>query len=102
MTPAYVVNSPESVYLNKNSTEISTSHAIIIINTKAGITPSTLSVAGIDIIPAPIILVDTLNTAPCTDARFSPSFLSGRSGARIPVAGDIPGGNLPARRMLFE
>lgn len=89
MTPAYVMDSPECVNLIKNSTETSVKKAMITISRKAGMTPSTLRVAGIDIIPAPIMLVDTLNTAPDTVARLTGLF-PGSSGTRAPAAGDIP------------
>lgn len=52
--------------------------------------------AGMDMIPAPIMLVDTLNTAPATDGGFlDPASWWGRSGAAAPVemlAGAMAGG----------
>lgn len=88
ITPEYVVESPAWVYLIRNSTDISASQAITTIRKNAGTTPNTLIVAGIDIIPAPMMLVETLNTAPDTDACF-PGLLSGSSGTFTPAAGDI-------------
>lgn len=59
------------------------------IRAKAGITPRTFNVAGIDIIPAPIMLVATLNTAPDRDARDG-SDAPVRSGAWTALAvGDM-------------
>lgn len=93
MTPAYVLDSPECVNLIRNSTETSAKKAMITMSTKAGMTPNTLRVAGMDIIPAPIMLVDTLNTAPDTEPCLT--FLcSGSSGAWTPAAGDIPMSNV--------
>jgi hypothetical protein len=46
--------------------------------------------AGIDMIPAPTTLVDTLNTAPTTDADEPPA-CSGRSGASSAVTLSEPG-----------
>lgn len=90
MTPAYVVDSPELVNLIRNSVETWASHAITTIIRNAGITPSTLRVAGMDMIPAPIMLVETLKMAPVRDARFSGNgdSSSGKSGASAPVAAD--------------
>ncbi|TQD92773.1 hypothetical protein C1H46_021609 [Malus baccata] len=89
MTPEYVVDSPECVNLIRNSTETSANKAMITISTKAGITPSTLRVAGMDMILAPIMLVDTLNTAPETDPRLT-GFLSCSSGTWASATGNIP------------
>ncbi|MFS7968896.1 hypothetical protein Hanom_Chr09g00802871 [Helianthus anomalus] len=49
------------------------------IKRKAGTTPRTLRVAGIDMIPAPIMLVETLNTAPETDGCLSVADVAGES-----------------------
>lgn len=86
ITPAYVVDRPECVNLNRNSTDTSTSKAIITMSANAGTTPSTLTVTGIDMIPAPMMLVDTLNTAPGTEPPLviwlsDGKFSSGRSGS---------------------
>lgn len=91
MTPAYVVVSPECVNLIRNSTDTSARRAITRINANAGITPRTFSVAGIDMIPAPIMLVATLNTAPDTVAVSACAALdSDKRGMRAPSTGDIP------------
>lgn len=90
MTPEYVVVSPERVNLIKNSTEISASKAITRTKTKAGITPRTFRVAGRDMIPAPITLVATLNTAPETVAGFKEVLDPDKRGAFAPITGDIP------------
>ncbi|MED6156059.1 hypothetical protein PIB30_011260 [Stylosanthes scabra] len=92
ITPAYVVVSPECVNLIRNSTDISARIAVTNINKNAGTTPSTFNVAGTDIIPAPITLVATLNTAPDTVAggtSSATSFAAGKSGTRAPAVGDI-------------
>ena len=62
--PAYVTALPELVHLNINSTVKSVIIATNTITINPGITPKTFIVAGIDIIPAPTIVVDMLNTAP--------------------------------------
>lgn len=55
-----------------------------------GIIPSTLIVAGSDMIPAPIMVVDMLSTAPEIDAPlviwFSEDSTSDRSGTSNPVS----------------
>lgn len=89
MTPAYVVVSPECVNLMRKSTETSARTATMRIVAKAGITPRTFRIAGIDMIPAPTMLVATLNTAPETVAGFCPGLDSGKRGTCTPVAGDI-------------
>jgi len=89
ITPAYVVVSPARVNLIRNSTEISARNAITRISTKAGITPRTFKVAGRDIMPAPIMLLATLKTAPETVAGGTPPLESGRRGTRAPATGDI-------------
>ena len=71
ITPAYVILPPEAVgavYRSRNSTETSQRNATKRMSAMAGKTPSTFNVAGIDMIPAPTMLVDRLNTAPETDA----------------------------------
>ncbi|GER50912.1 50S ribosomal protein L23, partial [Striga asiatica] len=78
--PAYVLASPEYVNLSMKSTDTSTNNPISTIIASAGATPSTLRVAGTDMIPAPIMLVDTLNTAPASDGCLSSD--GGRSGRR--------------------
>nr|GMD57671.1 hypothetical protein Iba_chr11eCG15010 [Ipomoea batatas] len=91
---------PACVNLSRKSTETSTSTATTTVKTNAGITPSTFRVAGMDMIPAPMILVVTLNTA-----RHSTTLLSAgvsllwSSGASAPITGDIPesGENVLAR-----
>lgn len=94
ITPAYVVVSPECVNLMRKSTDTSARRAMTRIITKAGITPRTFSVAGIDMMPAPIMLVATLKTAPETDAGFAAALLTGKRGTWTPSAGDIPAANL--------
>lgn len=91
MTPAYVVVSPECVNLMRNSTETSARTAVTRISKNAGTNPKTFMVAGMDMIPAPITLVATLNTAPDTVAGgFSAANLEfGKSGTRAPATGDI-------------
>ncbi|KAK2442187.1 Transmembrane amino acid transporter family protein [Trifolium repens] len=90
MTPAYVVFAPASVKRIRKSTEISASTATIKINANEGNTPRTFRIAGIDIIPDPIMLVATLNTAPgmvpCSAVDFDP----GKRGTWIAAVGDIP------------
>lgn len=71
INPAYVVDWPAYVALNMKFTVMSTNKATRTIKTNAGTTPRTFKVAGIDIIPAPIIVVDTLNTALHITHRFS-------------------------------
>lgn len=44
---------------------------MITIIERDGITPRTLNAAGIDMIPAPTMLVETLNTAPANEPCFS-------------------------------
>ena len=66
--------------LSKSSTDKSVMKATSMISATAGIMPRTLRVNGIDMIPAPIMLVDTLNTAPETDAVSIGGFISGRRG----------------------
>lgn len=44
---------------------------MIMIMERDGITPRTLNAAGIDIIPAPTMLVEMLNTTPRNDPWFS-------------------------------
>lgn len=92
ITPAYVVVSPALVKRMRNSTETSAMSAMTTMSTKAGITPKTLRVAGIDMIPAPIMLVDTLKTAPESDARLvlEPAS-SGRRGTKAPAASMVAG-----------
>lgn len=50
--------------------------------------PRTFRAKGMDMIPAPIILVETLNTAPETDAVFMEGFAAGRRGT-CSGAGDM-------------
>lgn len=50
--------------------------------------PRTLRAKGIDMIPAPIILVETLNTAPETDAVLVHGFAAGSKGT-FSGAGDM-------------
>lgn len=71
ITPAYVVASPARVDFIRKPTDIVDSQAMIVMIKRAGTTPRTLNAAGIDIIPAPIILVDTLKTTPEVDPCFS-------------------------------
>lgn len=89
MSPAYVVASPECVNLIRNSTDMSASHAMTTISTNAGTAPRTLRVAGMDIIPAPIMDVETLKTAPETDAGLAGDFFSGSSGMCGSASGDM-------------
>ena len=70
--PAYVSDLPEFVYLNINSAVTSTENATIRITINPGIMPRTFMVAGIDMIPAPIMVVEMLNTAPENDAPPPP------------------------------
>ena len=65
--PAYVIPSPEFVYLNMNSTEMSDINATAKMTMNPGIMPNALKVAGTDMIPAPIMVVVMLNTAPEVD-----------------------------------
>lgn len=57
------------------------------ITTNPGIMPSTFMVAGIDMIPAPTMVVDMLNTAPEMDpfCRLGFGSFDGKRGARIGV-----------------
>jgi len=89
MTPEYVVVSPECVKRRRNSTESSASTATTIIMVKAGTTPRTFMIAGIDMIPAPTMLVATLNTAPDTDAGVIARLDSPNNGTLTPAAGDM-------------
>jgi len=66
---------------------------------KAGTTPRTFMIAGIDIIPAPTMLVATLNTAPETDAGVIALLDSPNSGTLAPTAGDMAEKKLSDRRM---
>lgn len=66
--PAYVVDLPDFVYLNRNSTVISVKNATTKMRRNPGTMPKTLIAAGIDMIPAPIMVVVMLNTAPEIDA----------------------------------
>uniref|UniRef100_A0A0A9FPZ6 Uncharacterized protein n=1 Tax=Arundo donax TaxID=35708 RepID=A0A0A9FPZ6_ARUDO len=71
------------VYRSMKSTAALARTATPAIRTTAGATPRTRMAAGIDMIPAPTTLVDTLNTAPSTDAEPPPAApaCSGSSGA---------------------
>lgn len=97
MVPAYDVAAsslpppphPRPVYRSMNSTETSASAATAAMRSAAGTTPSTRIAAGIDMMPAPTMLVDTLNTAPETDAPppcRPPAEDSGSSGSSIAPA----------------
>jgi len=90
ITLAYVVFTPASVKRMRKSTETSASTATIIIKAMAGNTPRTFRIAGIDMIPEPIMLVATLSTAPGmvpgTGANFDPV----KRGMWTPADGDIP------------
>lgn len=90
MTPAYVVVSPECVNRIRKSTDSSASTATTRIIAKAGTTPRTFMIAGIDMIPAPTMLVATLNTAPGTEAGGGVPLESPRRGTLTPAAGDMP------------
>ena len=57
------------------------------IRRRAGIMPRILRAKGIDMIPAPIMLVETLNTAPETDAVLGEDLDAGSRGT---YSGDIP------------
>jgi hypothetical protein len=82
----------EWVNLIKNSTRTSLNKAITRNSKKARITPRTLSVVGMDMMPVPIMLVDTLNTAPHTDACLSAGLCSDRSGTcSLAAVGDMSG-----------
>ena len=69
--PAYVMDLPDCVYLNKNSTVTSVINATAKMERNPGSMPKTLIVAGTDMIPAPIMVVEMLNTAPEIDAASS-------------------------------
>lgn len=94
MTPAYVVVLPECVNRNRNSTDSSANRATIRIMARAGNTPSTFMIAGIDMIPAPTMLLATLNTAPGTEAGAAGALESPKRGTLTPAAGDMPAGKL--------
>lgn len=66
--PAYVSDLPEFVYLSRNSTVTSVKIATNKMAMNPGIMPSTFMVAGMDMIPAPIMVVEMLKTAPENDA----------------------------------
>lgn len=65
--PAYVTALPELVHLNINSTVKSVITATNTIIISPGIMPRTFMVAGIDMIPAPTMVVEMLKTAPEID-----------------------------------
>lgn len=77
---------PELVYLSINSTVTSVTSATNRITTNPGTMPSTFIVAGTDMIPAPIMVVDMLNTAPLIDP-----FGALRCSAECPHSGDRSG-----------
>lgn len=91
ISPAYEPDEPWHVYRIMNSTEASERKATAAMRARAGPTPRTFKVAGMDMMPAPMILVARLKTAPDTDAP-SPAFGSdvtgawreGRRGVRVP------------------
>ena len=77
---------PEFVYLSINSTVTSVISATNTITANPGTMPSTFIVAGTDMIPAPIMVVDMLNTAPLIDP-----FGALRSSAECSHSGDRRG-----------
>lgn len=90
MTPEYVVVSPACVKRMRKSTDTSASPATIAIKAKEGKTPRTLRIAGIDMIPAPIMLVATLNTAPGIEPRPAAGVDPVKRGTWTPADGVIP------------
>lgn len=90
ITPAYVIVSPECVNRIRKSTDSSARTATTRIIANAGTTPRTFMIAGIDMIPAPTMLVATLNTAPGTEAGGVAALDSPRRGALTPATGDMP------------
>uniref|UniRef100_A0A8R7TZD8 Uncharacterized protein n=1 Tax=Triticum urartu TaxID=4572 RepID=A0A8R7TZD8_TRIUA len=88
MIPAYEGGPlAQAVYRSMNSTETSERRATAAMRASAGTTPSTRIAAGIDMMPAPMMLVDRLNTAPETDAPPPcPPENSGSSGSSTPAA----------------
>lgn len=90
ITLAYVVFTPASVKRMRKSTETSASTATIRIKAMAGNTPRTFRIAGIDMIPEPIMLVATLSTAPGTVPGAGTNFDPVKRGMWTPADGDIP------------
>lgn len=90
ITLAYVVFTPASVKRMRKSTETSASTATIRIKARAGNTPRTFRIAGMDMIPEPIMLVATLSTAPGMVPGAGANFDPVNRGIWTPVDGDIP------------
>ena len=78
---------PACVKRMRKSTETSASTATIRIKAKEGSTPRTLRIAGIDMIPEPIMLVATLNTAPGIEPGTAAGFDPVKRGTLTPADG---------------